>query len=264
MVTQTIILAAGVGARLNGSDKGTPKPLLTVADMPLIGHALAHAESSGCHEAVIVVGHESARVRAALDAIDSPIAVRFAETTDAAGPNGHSLLVAEPLAAPQFFLQMVDHVFATPVLSKLVLEPLAEDEAGRVLVDRAPINLDTSDATKVRLNNGRSVGESHGGSLEGPLDRRGKVTAIGKGIDLWDAIDAGCFVLTRTVFDALREVPAAEALTVSSAMRRLVHRGGLFSVDLAGVRWVDVDTPADRVRAERLLAARPSAQVLTP
>jgi len=74
------------------SDKGTPKPLLTVSDMPLIAHALAHAESSGCNEAVIVVGHESARVRAAIAAIDSPLAVRFAETIDAAAPNGHSLL----------------------------------------------------------------------------------------------------------------------------------------------------------------------------
>ena len=67
----------------------------------------------------------------------------------------------------------------------------------------------------------------------------------------------------RTVTPCLREVPAAEARTVSSAMRRLVHGGALFSVGLAGVGWVDVDTPADRARGERLLADRPFAQVPT-
>jgi choline kinase len=57
-----------------------------------------------------------------------------------------------------------------------------------------------ADATKVRLAGDR-------------------VTAIGKSVEPWDAIDAGCFVLTHGVFEALRAVPPGEPLTVSSAMR---------------------------------------------
>jgi CTP:molybdopterin cytidylyltransferase MocA len=40
---------------------------------------------------------------------------------------------------------------------------------------------------------------------------------------------------------------------VSSGMRQLALRGLLGAVDVDGTEWVDVDTPADRELAERLL-----------
>jgi choline kinase len=239
-VHQTIILAAGVGARLKRSGRGIPKPLMTVAGSTLIAHAIAHAVASGCRDAVIVIGHEGARVREAVEAMEPGIAVQFVTNPDPTTPNGESLLAAEPLATEKFFLQMVDHLFARPVLPRLRAAGLNGAIAGRVLVDRAPVNLDLSDATKVRLAGNR-------------------VTAIGKSMDAWDAIDAGCFVLTRAVFDALRAVPADQSRTVSSAMRQLVSRGALRATELAGVRWIDVDTPEDRVEAELLVASSPSA-----
>jgi choline kinase len=235
-VVQTVVLAAGVGARL-GREAGVPKPLVTVGGVPLIAHALRHAAASGCDEAVVVIGFEGARVRAAVEAIESPLRIRFVETADPSAPNGHSLLAAEPLAAPRFFLQMVDHMFEGAVLSRLVASPWSDGEAGRVLVDRAPDGLDLADATKVRVEGSR-------------------VVAIGKAVVPWDAIDAGCFALTHEVFPALRAVADTGARTVSSAMRQLVERAALFAVDVEGVRWVDVDTPGDRADAERLLAAR--------
>src|ERR1700733_15061612 len=81
-VRQTVILAAGRGVRLAGSGASVPKPLLTVAGQPLIAHALAHAAESGCDEAIVVIGHEGARVRAAIEgmtALAERIAVRFVE-----------------------------------------------------------------------------------------------------------------------------------------------------------------------------------------
>ena len=119
------------------------------------------------------------------------LAVRFMTSPDPSLPNGVSLLAAEPLAAPHFFLQMVDHLFADVALGKLVALPFDVGEGGRVLVDRAPVNLDLDDATKVQLAGRR-------------------VEAIGKKLEPWDAIDAGCFVLTHAVFDALRAAPAGE------------------------------------------------------
>ena len=234
-VHQTIILAAGVGARLGSSDVGIPKPLMTVGGSPLIAHALAHAVASGCRDAVIVIGHEGARVREAVEAMAPAIDVRFVTNPDPTTPNGESLLVAERAAANQFFLQMVDHLFAEPVLPRLMGAGLNGATAARLLVDRAPVNLDLSDATKVQLAGNR-------------------VIAIGKGMDAWDAIDAGCFVLTRAVFDALRAVPPTESRTVSSAMRRLASRGALRAVEIGGVRWIDVDTPDDRAEAELMIA----------
>ena len=235
-VTQTVILAAGSGSRLAAARGDLPKPLTVVGGVPLIAHALEHARASGCDEAVIVIGYEGARIRAAVEAMQPALRVRFLESQDHTAPNGVSLLAAEPAAAPAFFLQMVDHVFAKPALGQLISTPLLPQDDGRVLVDSAPSSgIDLNDATKVRLSNGR-------------------VTAIGKGLTSWDAVDAGCFVLTHAVFDALRSVAADDARTVSSGMRRLVAQGRLGWADVGGVAWADVDTPSDRESAERLLA----------
>src|SRR5689334_17938108 len=134
-VTQTVILAAGSGSRLASARGDVPKPLMEVAGAPLIGHALAHARASGCTEAVVVIGYEGERVRAAVEQMAAGLYVRFINSPDHSAPNGVSLLAAEPLAAPHFFLQMVDHLFADVALPKLLHTPL-NGEAGRVLVDR--------------------------------------------------------------------------------------------------------------------------------
>ncbi len=234
-VAQTVILAAGSGSRLAPTRGDVPKPLMTVAGVPLVAHALEHARRSGCSEAVIVVGFEGARVRAAIERLQTPLRLIFVENLDYAEPNGVSLLAAEPAAASVFFLQMVDHLFPEPTLALLAATALESGEVGRVLVDSTPSrDIDLDDATKVQLD-------------------RARVSAIGKGLATWDAIDAGCFVLTHGVFDALRAVPLEEGRTVSSGMRRLVADRTLGAVDMRGADWIDVDTPADREIAERLL-----------
>ena len=63
-------------------------------------------------------------------------------------------------------------------------------------------------------------------------------------------------MLTREIFDALRRAPADEGRTVSSGMRQLVALGALGAVDVPRAEWIDVDTPADREIAERLLGRR--------
>src|SRR5258705_10330356 len=107
MVSQTVILAAGNGSRLvNGH--GVPKPLMTIGGTPLVAHALEHARDSGCSEAVIVIGHEGERVKAAVEALETGLKVRFVEGPAPPAPNGVFLLAAGPLAGSRFFLQMVD------------------------------------------------------------------------------------------------------------------------------------------------------------
>lgn len=235
MTDQIVILAAGLGSRLGSAVAGVPKPLMEVAGQPLIAHALAHAEASGCRDAIVVIGYEGARVRAAVEARRSAMTIRFVVTPDPTAPNGHSLLAAAPLAGARCFLLMVDHVFSQPVLRRLDDGEPVPDEAVRLLIDRTPdASLDLVDATKVAL-------------------RGRQIVAIGKQLDRWDAIDTGCFRLTPAVFAALRQVPAGSPLTVSAAMQRLAGAGRMTAVDIGSSDWADVDTPADRLAAERLL-----------
>ncbi|HTL05070.1 MAG TPA: NTP transferase domain-containing protein [Gemmatimonadales bacterium] len=228
---QTVILAAGNGQRLGTLGQGLPKPLLQVGGRPLIEHALDQAVAAGCEEAIIVVGHQAEQLEERLARIATPLRLRIAHNPNYHLPNGMSLLAAEPYVEERFFLQMADHVFKEPVLERLT-DP-ALDGAARLLVDHAPRDLDEADATKVRI-------------------REGLVTAIGKELSPYDAVDAGCFLLDRRVFDALHAV-RGEAASVSAGMERLAAAQALAPVRLEGVVWVDVDTPADWDRAEALL-----------
>ena len=237
ITTQTVILAAGLGARLRGAEANIPKPLIEVAGLSLIGHALAHAEASGCREALVVIGYEGTRVRAAAESLSTTLAIRFVESPDPTAPNGHSLEAVKGQTSARFFLQMVDHVFDRVVLPLLDQDEPESPGAGRLLVDRTPRGLDLEDATRVRLEGRR-------------------ITAIGKAVEPWHAIDTGCFVLTPAVFEALARVGADQPKTVSAAMRQLVAGRLLFAAEIGNVGWADVDTPADRRSAERLDLAR--------
>jgi choline kinase len=234
---QTVILAAGFGQRIGSQEHGVPKPLMEVAGRPLIEYALAQAAAAGCEEAVVVTGSSGGLLNERLKGKGQPLAVKIVPHADYHLPNGISLLAAEPHVGSAFFLQMADHLFGEPVLAPLAASDAAPSGRLRLLVDRRPVYLDEEDATKVCLDGDR-------------------ISAIGKELSRWDAIDTGCFLLDGRVFDALRQVECREETSVSAGMERLIAAGLLSAVELTGVTWVDVDTPLDRRRAGELFGER--------
>jgi len=60
---QAVILAAGEGTRMRPLTASTPKPMLPVADRPLMAHTADGAVEAGVDELVLVVGYEQNVVR---------------------------------------------------------------------------------------------------------------------------------------------------------------------------------------------------------
>ena len=60
---QTVILTAGEGTRMRPLTDNTPKPMLPVADRPLVAHTVDAAVKAGASELVLVVGYEAEDVR---------------------------------------------------------------------------------------------------------------------------------------------------------------------------------------------------------
>ena len=60
---QAVILAAGEGTRMRPLTEATPKPMLPVADRPLMAHTADAAVAAGVGELVVVVGYEAETVR---------------------------------------------------------------------------------------------------------------------------------------------------------------------------------------------------------
>ena len=61
---QAVILAAGEGTRMRPLTETVPKPMLPVADRPLVAHTADAAVAAGVDELVFVVGYEQETVRA--------------------------------------------------------------------------------------------------------------------------------------------------------------------------------------------------------
>lgn len=230
-VSESVILAAGLGSRLNG---GVPKPLVEVGGRPLLAHALQQARAAGCGRVVVVLGNRAEQIRGYLESGTWGVEIEVAYNARYDAPNGVSLLTVGARMRAPFYLQMVDHVFAEPVLVQLAAGGLPPAGTARLLVDAEPDGIDQADATRVVCSDG--------------LVRR-----IGKGIVPWDAIDTGVFLLAPEVLEMAGRWEL-DAPSVSAIMQRLAERERLAAVDIDGVRWVDVDTPADRESAERVLA----------
>jgi bifunctional UDP-N-acetylglucosamine pyrophosphorylase/glucosamine-1-phosphate N-acetyltransferase len=60
---QAVILAAGEGTRMRPLTHATPKPMLPVADRPLVAHTADAAVAAGVDELILVVGYEAETVR---------------------------------------------------------------------------------------------------------------------------------------------------------------------------------------------------------
>jgi bifunctional UDP-N-acetylglucosamine pyrophosphorylase/glucosamine-1-phosphate N-acetyltransferase len=60
---QAVVLAAGEGTRMRPLTENTPKPMLPVADRPLVAHTADTAIEAGAEELIFVVGYEADAVR---------------------------------------------------------------------------------------------------------------------------------------------------------------------------------------------------------
>lgn len=231
-----VIVAAGIGGRLR-EGQTAPKPLVPVLGVPLIARVMAAAARAGVTRFVVVLGHRADEIRAALDelvppgtALDVVVNERYEE------PNGVSLLAAARRLDEPFCLLMSDHVFSPERLTRALEHFQREGRSLLVVEPREHFSGDLSDATRVRIRDGR-------------------VAAIGKGLEEYDAIDTGMFVLDPTqVVNALES--AGPSPSISDGMRVLGASGLLDACPLTEGYWQDVDTPADVLAAqERLFAS---------
>jgi choline kinase len=239
-VRQALVLAAGNGDRFKNA-AGTSKLLQPVFGEPLIVRTLDTARAAGITVFDVVVGYRSADVRAALDAYrPDGITLRYIENPDWHLENGVSALAARAhCSAGHFALLMGDHLFEARVLERALHAPLGPGES-LLAVDSRPADAGVSaEATKVRLS---------------PI---GRITAIGKDVYPYDALDTGLFVCDPNLFDALEHSRARGDTTLSGGIRRLAARGLIRAIDVGDAAWCDIDTIEDLELATARLEAQP-------
>jgi choline kinase len=111
-----IVLAAGKGARLNGTAGNLPKCLVRVGGMTLVERQIAALRACGVHDIAVVVGCEAERVRRSCGRT-----VAFVENTRFAQTNSlYSLWLARPLLLDGFVVMNCDVLLHPQLLDDLL------------------------------------------------------------------------------------------------------------------------------------------------
>lgn len=238
MVKKAVIIAAGMGSRLNGSGGNLPKPLVPVAGVGLLKRTLLSARRAGIGEFVVVVGYRGEEVRQAISE-DPQVDVRidWVENPEWGRGNGISVLKARDYVDGPFLLMMADHLFEPQVIARLRLLPVAGGEAVLGVDDRLDRVHDMEDATKVFLEGDR-------------------ILRIGKDLEDYNAVDTGIFLCTPALFDGIERSVADGDDSLSGGVRVLAAEGNMRAAGIGGLFWLDVDTPAARRYAEDALFER--------
>jgi 1L-myo-inositol 1-phosphate cytidylyltransferase len=222
---EALVLAAGYGSRLR--DISPSKPLTAVQGRSLLEIAVLQLASVGVGRVVVATGHAADQVEAALPGIarKAGIAVEACRVDDHARPNGWSVMAGAAMLGERFLLQMADHLLSTDLLRQLVDFPDC-GEAALLAVDRrldSPL-IDPADATWVQTA------------------ENGRITAIGKTIAAYDAVDCGAFRVTQELPRAIRAaVSTGLAGSLSEGMQQLADHGRAHTVDIGTAWWLDVD-----------------------
>lgn len=232
-----VILAAGFGSRLAGTDVDTDlKPLTNVEGVPLIYRTIRSLNVAGCSKVVIVLGYGFEEIKNdILESYTGEIPIEFAHNEKFDLSNGISVLAAEPFVEDEFILTMADHILSDEMML-LAKEHVPAENGATLLVDYKVNEIfDMEDATKVYSQNGT-------------------IQSIGKQITDFNCIDTGVFVCTKRLMQEIKKVYKSKGdASLSDGVQALANENKMFTLDIGDAFWQDVDTPEMLGYAEEML-----------
>lgn len=242
-IHRAIILAAGFGSRLIGMED-PPKALARVGGRPLLLQIIENLASVGVEECVIVIGHKGAQIVEALERHRCGTKIVFVKNPRFDLPNGNSLLMARDYIEGPTLLTMADHLCDPSIYRSVIELGLGDQEAALAVDRRIDACFDLEDATKL-------------------IVRGAAITHIGKELPEFNAIDTGVFRIVPALIHALEALDGEGGVSLSEGVAQLAGEGHFLAAEIGpSARWIDVDTPAARRKAEEIFASSPSGFAL--
>lgn len=237
-VTKAVVLAAGEGTRLEPLTAARPKPMLPVANRPLLEHVLESVAAAGITEVVLVVGYKRERIQDHFgDGDDWGLDLRYVAQETQLG-TGHAILQAESVIGEEFIALNGDRVI-DPELIEAVAE--TRHATGDPVIA----------VTRVAEPSRYGVVE-----VEGELVRRIREKPPANDATS-ELINAGVYGFGPEVFAALRRTDVRGELAITRTLANLLETRQIRAVPYRG-RWLDVSRPWDllSVNAEVLSRER--------
>ena len=242
---KAIILSAGQGSRLGHLVDERPKCLIAFNGRTLLDRQLDTLEANGMQEAVVVTGFHDDRVEEALAKRSGGPAVRtifnpFYKVADNTG----SLYMAREELAGDCLVWNGDTLVSNPLMRRVV----GNDRPGIcVTIDRK----DSYDEDDMKV-----------------VEDGGRLKAIGKRLDLSTvnaesigllAFRAGGAERFREAIERALRTPEGTTIWYLRVIHHLAQSSEVWTFDIQGEEWGEVDFPPD-VEAARALTARWDAE----
>ena len=180
---QAVILAAGEGKRCRPLTLTRPKPLLKVANKPIIQHDLDALSEAGIKEVIIVTGYLGEKIKSYFGERFKDIKITYVKQGNGYG-TAHALLSARDAVEKTFLVLNGDDIYFPEDIGRMV------GENPRVLVKE--VN-DVSKFGEVAVKNGKLLRIT-----EKPQGRKNG----------W--ANTGCYVLTDEIFDVIKHLHKSE------------------------------------------------------
>jgi choline kinase len=234
---RAIILAAGIGKRLQEQGRAMPKCFVQVGGKRLVDLHLARLAECGVHEVCFVVGYMAGEVRAHLAETAGGPAISFIDNPEYLKGNILSAYAARQYFDEPFILMDADVAYPAELFSRLV----ASQHENCLLLDENFNN----DAEEMKLG----------------ADESGRVWEIGRRLSKkWAAQGEGvgffkCSGAAGAIFREMlgRTIAAGgEHLEYEEVLNMVMKLAVVNFEYVAGLPWTEIDFPEDLERANAL------------
>jgi mannose-1-phosphate guanylyltransferase len=224
-----ILLVGGFGTRLMPLTKNTPKPMLTVAGVPVTEHQLAMAKAAGITEIVLATSYLSeVFIPYFGDGAKWGMKIKYAVEKKPLGTGGAIRNAAKLLDTKESVVILNGDVLSSHNLSEQIRQHEAHD---------ADVTLHLT-----QVDDARAFGCV-------PTDSDGRVTAFLEKMEnpVSNQINAGCYVFNPRVVST---IPVDTVVSVErETFPQLVANGAKVFGYLENAYWLDIGTPRALLKA---------------
>lgn len=224
-----ILLVGGFGTRLMPLTKNTPKPMLTVAGLPVTEHQIAMAKAAGIKEIVLATSYLSEIFTPYFgDGSKWGISIKYAVEKEPLGTGGAIRNAAQLLSSDESIVILNGDVLSSHNLA----EQIRQHEEHNADVT---LHLTT-------VEDARAFGCV-------PTDQQGRVTAFLEKMEnpVTNQINAGCYVFNPRV---LSSIPLDTVVSVErETFPQLVANNAAVYGYVENAYWLDIGTPRALLKA---------------
>jgi len=239
-----ILLVGGLGTRLMPLTRNTPKPMLTVAGIPVTEHQLMMAKAAGIKEIVLATSYLSEVFTPYFgDGSKWGMNIKYAVEKEPLGTGGAIANAAQLLETKESIVILNGDVLSSHDLSEQIRQHEAND---------ADVTLHLT-----QVEDARAFGCV-------PTDVQGRVTAFLEKMDspVTNQINAGCYVFNPRVISA---IPLETVVSVErETFPKLVSDGAKVYGYIENAYWLDIGTPKALLKASTDIVLRSGPGLVMP